>query len=271
MDKSSDCGASSRRFATRATQRKDRQRTPVPNAAIVGYTNAGKSSLLRALTGAEVFIEDKLFATLDTTTRRIELPNRQPLLLTDTVGFLRKLPHRLIEAFNATLEESVLADFLIHVLDASQPAVMEFYQTTRRVLGELGAADKPTLVVFNKIDLVEDATILAGLRRHFPEAHFISVRTAEGIPRLIELLGEWVANGGITRELRLPATSGALLAQLHREAQVHEIEYVGDEIRVVATLPTRLEAALSEFLVDPAEEKGAAIAHSSRDKIVAAR
>jgi GTP-binding protein HflX len=255
----------------RATQRKDRQRTPVPNAAIVGYTNAGKSSLLRALTGADVFIEDKLFATLDTTTRRIELPNRQPLLLTDTVGFVRKLPHRLIQAFNATLEESVLADFLIHVLDASQPAVMEFHQTTHRVLGELGAAEKPTLVVFNKIDLVEDPSILAGLRRHFPEAHFISVRTGEGIPGLIELLGEWVANGGITRELRLPASSGARLAQLHREAQVHEVEYLGDEIRVVATLPARLQTALSEFLIDPADEKRAAIEHSSRDKTVAAR
>ena len=255
----------------RATQRKDRQRTPVPNAAIVGYTNAGKSSLLRALTGADVFIEDKLFATLDTTTRRIELPNRQPLLLTDTVGFVRKLPHRLIEAFNATLEESVLADFLIHVLDASQPAVMEFHQTTQRVLGELGAAEKPTLVVFNKIDLVEDASILAGLRRHFPEAHFISARTGEGIPGLIELLGEWVANGGMTRELRLPASSGAQLAQLHREAQVHEVEYLGDEIRVVATLPLRLQTALSEFLIDPADEKRAAIEHSSRDKTVAAR
>ncbi|MEO8353926.1 MAG: GTPase HflX, partial [Chthoniobacteraceae bacterium] len=153
--------------ASRATQRKDRQRTPVPNAAIVGYTNAGKSSLLRALTQADVLIEDKLFATLDTTTRRIDLPNKQPLLLTDTVGFVRQLPHRLVEAFNATLEESVLADFLIHVLDASQPAVMSFYETTRRVLNELGAVEKPALVVFNKIDLVPDPAILSGLNRHF--------------------------------------------------------------------------------------------------------
>src|SRR4029434_2161402 len=167
--------------AARATQRKDRQRTPVPNAAIVGYTNAGKSSLLRRLTGAEVHIEDKLFATLDTTTRRIDLPNKRPLLLTDTVGFVRRLPHRLVEAFNATLEESVLADFLIHVLDASQPAVLEFYQTTVRVLAELGSHDKPTLVVFNKIDKVADPAVLAHLRRHFPDGLFISVHTGEGI------------------------------------------------------------------------------------------
>ncbi|MDQ3545541.1 MAG: GTPase HflX, partial [Verrucomicrobiota bacterium] len=123
----------------RATQRKDRKRAPVPNAAIVGYTNVGKSSLLRRLTGADVFVENKLFATLDTTTRKIALPNKQPLLLTDTVGFVRKLPHQLIEAFNATLEEAALADFLIHVLDASQDEVMAFYNTTMNVLGKLGA------------------------------------------------------------------------------------------------------------------------------------
>ena len=116
----------------RANQRKDRKRTPVPNVAIVGYTNAGKSSLLRKLTGADVLVEDALFATLDTTTRKIDLPNKQPLLLTDTVGFIRKLPHQLVESFNATLEEAVMADFLIHLLDASHPRVLEFYGTTTR-------------------------------------------------------------------------------------------------------------------------------------------
>jgi GTP-binding protein HflX len=113
---------------------------PVPNAAIVGYTNVGKSALLRRLTGADVFIANKLFATLDTTTRKIALPNKQPLLLTDTVGFVRKLPHQLVEAFNATLEEAAVADFLIHVLDASQAEVMEFYNTTMSVLTDLGAS-----------------------------------------------------------------------------------------------------------------------------------
>src|SRR3954462_1909655 len=120
--------------ASRATQRKDRKRAPVPNAAIVGYTNAGKSSLLRRLTGADVFIEDKLFATLDTTTRKIALPNKQPLLLTDTVGFVRRLPHQLAESFNATLEEAALSDFLVHLLDASQPEVLEFYNPTMKLL-----------------------------------------------------------------------------------------------------------------------------------------
>jgi GTPase len=239
--------------ASRATQRKDRQRTPVPNAAIVGYTNAGKSSLLRRLTGAEVFVEDKLFATLDTTTRRIDLPNKQPLLLTDTVGFVRRLPHRLVEAFNATLEESVLADFLIHVLDASQPAVLEFYQTTERVLAELGSHDKPTLVVFNKIDKVADPAVLAHLRRHFPEALFVSVHTGEGMDALVDGIGEWVADAAATREVRLPLNAGAEIARLHREAQVHEIEYLDDEVRIVATIPRRLREALTEFLVDQPE------------------
>src|SRR5688572_9747143 len=127
--------------SARATQRKDRQRTPVPVCAIVGYTNSGKSSLLRRLTGADVLVEDKLFATLDTTTRKISLPNKQPLLLTDTVGFVRKLPHRLVEAFNATLEEAAMSDFLIHLMDASAPEVMEFHNTTVRVLSELGATE----------------------------------------------------------------------------------------------------------------------------------
>jgi GTP-binding protein HflX len=234
----------------RATQRKDRRRTPVPNVAIVGYTNAGKSSLLRKLTGADVLVEDKLFATLDTTTRRVDLPNKQPLLLTDTVGFVRRLPHHLVESFNATLEESVVADFLLHVLDASQPAVLDFYHTTQRVLEDLGAGDKPTLIVFNKIDLVEDPAVLAELRRHFPDALFISVHTGEGLETLLLRMSEWVANAAVTRQLRLRAADGAILARLHREAQVHETEWLGDEVRMVATMPRRLQLALAEFLID---------------------
>lgn len=237
--------------SARATQRKDRKRAPVPNAAIVGYTNAGKSSLLRRLTGAEVLVEDKLFATLDTTTRKIALPNKQPLLLTDTVGFVRKLPHRLVEAFNATLEESAISDFLIHVLDASAVEVMEFYNTTMKVLGELGAGQQPMLVVFNKIDKVEDPTTLPRLRQHFPEAHFISVHTGEGIPELVERMSELVSNGALIRELRIPQSLTELLARLHRSAKVLEMEYLEEEVRVVAVLPTRMADEYAEFVVDP--------------------
>src|ERR1051325_3673970 len=209
---------------SRATQRKDRKRAPVPNASIVGYTNVGKSSLLRRLTGADVLVENKLFATLDTTTRKIALPNKQPLLLTDTVGFVRKLPHQLVEAFNATLEEAAFSDFLIHVIDASQPEVMEFYNTTMRVLNDLGADTNQMLVVFNKIDKLSDPSALFALRRHFPEAVSISAKTGEGIPELIERISEFVARGTMTISLRLPDARGDLLARLHREGAVRDVQ-----------------------------------------------
>lgn len=248
--------------SSRATQRKDRKRAPVPNAAIVGYTNSGKSSLLRRLTGADVFVEDKLFATLDTTTRKIAMPNNQPLLLTDTVGFVRRLPHGLVDAFRATLEEAALADFLIHLLDASQPEVLEFFNTTRKVLAELGAEEKRTIVAFNKIDRVDDPAVLAGLRRHFPDAHFISVHTGAGLGDLIERMAEEVASGAVTRELRLPQTESALIARLHRQAKILETEYLDDEVRVVAVLPARLAAELTEWWIEPDDENRPPVSES---------
>jgi GTP-binding protein HflX len=241
--------------SARATQRKDRKRTPIPNAAIVGYTNSGKSSLLRRLTGADVLIEDKLFATLDTTTRKVALPNKQPLLLTDTVGFVRKLPHRLVEAFTATLEEAALSDFLIHLLDASQPEVMEFYNTTMKVLAELGADEKRMLIAFNKMDKVHDPATVATLRRHFPGAIFLSVHTGEGIGELVERMADMVADGAVTRELLIPQREGGLLAQLHRQARVLQTAYEGDAVRLVAVLPARLAETCATFLVGGAEQK----------------
>ncbi|MEP6974075.1 MAG: GTPase HflX [Spartobacteria bacterium] len=232
----------------RATQRKDRKRAPVPNAAIVGYTNVGKSSLLRRLTGADVFIENKLFATLDTTTRKIALPNKQPLLLTDTVGFVRNLPHQLIEAFNATLEEAALADFLIHVLDASQEEVMAFYNTTMSVLNKLGADTKQMLVVFNKVDKVTDPHALPALRRHFPDAVFISVQTGLGMDELIERISDFVARGTVTVELRLPPDRADLLARLHRDGSVRDLRYEGAFTEVVATMPARALETYAPFL-----------------------
>lgn len=243
--------------SARATQRKDRQRTPVPNCAIVGYTNSGKSSLLRRLTGADVLVEDKLFATLDTTTRKVALPSHQPLLLTDTVGFVRKLPHRLVEAFKATLEEAVQADFLVHLLDASAPEVLEFYQTTLDVLEELGAGARPTIIVFNKIDKVSDPAALHRLRSHFADAIFISVHTGEGIPALLEKMTELASPGNVTRELRIPASESGLIARLHREAQVHEIKYDGSDSLVTVTLSERLAAECAKFVQAPAKTGGA--------------
>jgi GTP-binding protein HflX len=237
----------------RETQRKDRKRAPVPNAAIVGYTNAGKSSLLRRLTGADVLIEDKLFATLDTTTRKIALPNKQPLLLTDTVGFVRNLPHQLVEAFNATLEETAIADFLIHVLDVSQPEVMEFYNTTMAVLANLGADTQQMLVVFNKVDKVSDPSALVALRRHFPDAVAVSALNGAGIEELIERISEFVVKGSVTVELRLPNERSDLLARLHREGTVHSVDYEGDFALVGATIPSRAVETFEGFRVEQAD------------------
>ena len=233
----------------RANQRKDRKRAPVPNAAIVGYTNAGKSSLLRRLTGADILVENALFATLDTTTRKIDLPNRQPLLLTDTVGFIRKLPHQLVESFNATLEEAVMADFLIHLLDASHPRVLEFYGTTMKVLGELGAEHKKTLTVFNKVDQVHDPLTKATLRHHHPDALFISVHTGEGLELLIARLGGLVGAENSDILLHLPHDRSDLLARLHREAVVHQAEYGEEFIRIRATVTDRFRQTLEPFIV----------------------
>ncbi|MEK0451770.1 MAG: GTPase HflX [Verrucomicrobiota bacterium] len=233
----------------RATQRKDRQRTPVPNCAIVGYTNAGKSSLLRRLTGADVLVEDKLFATLDTTTRKVSLPNNQPLLLTDTVGFVRKLPHRLVEAFKATLEEAAEATFLVHLLDASAPEVDEFYDTTMKVLGELEADKRPMLVVFNKIDKVAEPAVLNGLRMRFPDALFVSVHTGEGLYALLDRMAEMASPGTVTRLLRLPPEQAGLVARLHRHGKVHSVAYDGADTLVNVTIPPRLAAECEAFSV----------------------
>jgi GTP-binding protein HflX len=250
--------------SARATQRKDRQRTPVPNCAIVGYTNVGKSSLLHRLTGADVLVENKLFATLDTTTRKVSLPSKQPLLLTDTVGFVRKLPHRLVEAFKATLEEAAQADFLVHLLDASAPEVMEFYATTMKVLAELGADKRPMIVVFNKTDKVSDIARLHGLRTHFPDALFISVQTGEGLDVLLEKMSELASPGTLTRNLRIPAGEAGLVARIYREARVHQISYDGADTLITATLAGRLTRDCARFMQsdETPRDSASAMAHA---------
>ena len=233
----------------RATQRKDRQRTPVPNAAIVGYTNAGKSSLLRRLTGADVLVEDKLFATLDTTTRKVELPSKQPFLLTDTVGFVRKLPHQLVESFQATLEEAAFADFLIHVLDASNPKILEFYETTLRVLGELAAAEKPTLIVLNKSDRLQDPGAAFYLKHQFPDAVLVSVLTGEGMEELVQRLAAFLEKETRQMCLRLPPERSELLARLHRDGEVHSLKYEDGQALVSATVSRRLAPLFEPFKI----------------------
>ena len=233
----------------RATQRKQRERLPLPSAAIVGYTNVGKSALLKRLTGAQVLVEDKLFATLDTTTRRVILPSGQILLLTDTVGFIRNLPHRLIEAFKATLEEAILSDFLIHVLDASHPRVFDFYQTTMRVLEELGADAKRMITVLNKVDLVKDESTLHTLRLHFPEGAFISVRSGEGLKELLHRMADLLADRVSKVELALPLDRTDLLSLLHRTSLVINVGYEDSHVSVVALVSPKVYARVEPFLV----------------------
>jgi GTPase len=231
----------------RKTQRKERQKHETPHAAIVGYTNAGKSSLLNILSGADVMAKDMLFATLDTTTRRIELPDGQPLLITDTVGFVRNLPHRLVEAFMATLEEAVLADFLIHVLDATAPEVGKFHQTTLEVLAELGAEDKPVITVLNKTDLVTDPEQLATLDRQFPGALHVSALTGDGLDALLKACSAVLADRVRCKDYRIPQQRADLVSLIHREAKVISTDYEGDDILVRAVVPPAIAGRLQDF------------------------
>jgi len=232
----------------RRTQRKEREKHETPHAAIVGYTNAGKSTLLNQLSGADVMAKDMLFATLDTTTRRIELPDGQPLLITDTVGFVRNLPHRLVEAFKATLEEAVLADFLIHVLDATSPEVGRFHETTLEVLHELGAEEKDVITVLNKIDLVTDPEVLADLDRQFPGALHVSARNGLGMEELLKACTVVLADRVRCRDYRIPQRRADLVGLLHREAKVLSTEYEADDILVRAVVPPTIAGRMEEFV-----------------------
>jgi GTP-binding protein HflX len=235
----------------RATQRKGRQATPVPTAAIVGYTNSGKSTMLNAMTGAGVLAEDKLFATLDPTTRRVILPNNQELLLTDTVGFIRKLPTMLIEAFKATLEESQQADFLIHVLDASHPAVIDHLEATDAVLKELNAYNKPTIYVLNKIDRVEDPLALAELRRRTTPHVLTCMLSGEGLPELKDLMCRFAGHQLDPLHLRIPPSRHDIISFLFREAHVLHQEYDNEDTIMDVSLEKKHHHRVASFIEEP--------------------
>jgi GTP-binding protein HflX len=234
----------------RGTQRQARQRNHWALASIVGYTNAGKSTLLNTLTGAGVLAEDKLFATLDPTTRRLRLPTNQNVLLTDTVGFIRKLPHGLVEAFKATLEEVVQADLLLHVVDVSHPQAEEQIRSVDAVLKEIGAEGKPTLMVFNKIDRLNgnQAVLSRFLERH-PNGVAIAAETGEGMPGLLEELGTQVRPLREFLELVVPHEQTGIIARLHEVAQVVERDYAGHSARFKARIPPHFHQEFSPFIV----------------------
>jgi len=232
----------------RETQRLGRQRNQWPLASIVGYTNAGKSTLLNRLTGASVLAEDILFATLDPTTRRLRLPTNQNVLLSDTVGFIRKLPHDLVEAFKATLEEVVEADLLLHVVDISHPQADEQIAAVNLVLEELGALHKPTLMIFNKIDRFQMNGAFARYRERFPNAVAISAKTGEGIAELLAEIGAALRPIREFVELRIPHDKPQVMARLHEVAQVVERDYQGKAARFKARIPPHLRREFEPFI-----------------------
>ena len=236
----------------RGVQRQKRQRVPVPTCAIVGYTNAGKSSLLNTLTGASVLAEDKLFATLDPTTRQLVLRGNQKLLVTDTVGFIRRLPHGLIEAFKATLEEALVANFLVHVLDVTAPNLAAHHATTMEVLKELGADDnKRILTVFNKVDAATEAQINTA---HLldPNGIFLSARTGQGLDALVDQCLELIADAFGSLELLIPHSRYDLIARLHAIGHVQSEDQEDDGVRIHTRIPPSQIAAFVPFITPPA-------------------
>jgi GTP-binding protein HflX len=213
----------------RHEQRTGRRRAALETAAIVGYTNAGKSTLLNALTGAGVRAEQRLFATLDPTTRKVELPAGRELLITDTVGFIQKLPTDLVAAFRATLEEVTEADLIVQVLDASSPAVEEQAATVEQILGELGAAGKPRVVALNKVDLLGPASrrrAISALSSRYPGAVPISAVQGRGFPELLSAMDQASRGDIVDLEILVPYGSERVLAALRKVGGVERTEYV---------------------------------------------
>ncbi len=235
----------------RGVQRSKRMKRPVPTAAIVGYTNAGKSSLLNAVTGASVLAEDKLFATLDPTTRQCRLPTGQKLLLSDTVGFLRRLPHDLVDAFRATLEEAVVSDFLIHVIDLTNPDLEKHHATTMEVLRGLGADEKRMITVFNKVDRCgEDHDgRLRSLRLQAPNACFVSALSADGIPDLLDKCSDMLADEIHEVELLIPHNRYDFIAKLHEADCVRSKKAEIEGVRLTCLLPERLLKEAAPYVI----------------------
>lgn len=224
------------------TQRKKRRKSRIPQVAIVGYTNAGKSTLLNALTDAGALVQDKLFATLDPTVRRLETPGGQPMLLADTVGFVRRLPHHLIEAFQSTLAEARESDLVLHVMDGTDPDPIGRSQAVREVLGEIGAGEVPEVVAINKSDAISPEQ-LQRLANLYPEAVVISARDGDGLDLLVTRLGEAVARQMVTLSLSIPYDRGDIVAAAHRLGEVlaekHDDRGTILDVRVPATVTGR--------------------------------
>lgn len=231
----------------RETQRRARIRTGIPTFAIIGYTNVGKSTLLKALTDADVLIENKLFATLDTTTRKYTLPNRQDVLLIDTVGFIRKLPHLLVAAFKSTLEEAVQADILLHLVDVSNPQAIQQAAATLDVLKELKADKRPMITVLNKTDQCKSRLMIEKMKVTYPKTVEISALHEQGFDGLLDLMIREISLLRKTVTLRIPQSHYALVSELMREGKVHSVEYEGNDVLLEVDIPQHLEKKVALF------------------------
>jgi GTP-binding protein HflX len=230
----------------REAKRANRRRNAVPSVAIAGYTNAGKSSLLNRITGAGVLVENALFATLDSTVRRNTTADGRVYTIADTVGFVRNLPHQLVEAFRSTLEEVGEADLIVHVVDAAHPDPAGQLATVRDVIGEVGARGIPELVVFNKADLItpEERLVLRGLE---PSAVFASARTGEGIPDVLTAIAEMLPDPAVEVDLLVPYDRGDVISTLHETGRVLSVDYLDEGTRIRALASPEQAAQLGEF------------------------
>ncbi len=232
----------------RSRQRDQRRKTNIPVVALVGYTNAGKSTLLNRLTDAAIYVADQLFATLDPTTRQLELPSGQEILLTDTVGFIQKLPTQLVAAFRATLEEICEANLLVHVVDISHPNAEAQRRSVLQTLELIGAVNIPTLTVYNKTDLINRAELDELIKEHHPGTLHISSLTGEGIPKLLQVISTEILKDFRHIDALIPYTEGQLISMFHEKGKVESIENLENGIRVKGLVPVQIEAYFKAYL-----------------------
>jgi GTPase len=234
--------------AHRLRYRAQRKRSRVPTVALVGYTNAGKSTLLNSLSKANVYVADQLFATLDPTTRRVELPSNDLALITDTVGFIQKLPTSLIAAFHATLEEIAAADMLLHVVDISHPNALDQFQAVQEILVEIDAGHIPMVTALNKVDLLHRPDQAREILKNFPKSIAISAVTGVGIPDLLHLIREELYGSYTPIHVRLPYQQGALISIMHELGQVDIVEHERGGVVIKGRIPGRLLAQFAPWL-----------------------
>ncbi|HOT52534.1 MAG TPA: GTPase HflX [Anaerolineaceae bacterium] len=232
----------------RLRHREHRRKTNVPVVALVGYTNAGKSTLLNTLTNADIYVADKLFATLDPTARQVELTSGQTIVLTDTVGFIQKLPTQLAAAFRATLEEIAEADLLIHVVDVSHPNAAQQKKTVLETLIDIGAGDIPVLTVYNKVDLLSGEELEAARANHENQALFISARNGTGLEALLDAVGRELLTAYTALDVLLPYDQGQLVSVFHEKGYVQSLEHTGKGILISGYVPKEIQAQFTPYL-----------------------